>query len=367
MSETSAIDDKKKSKNVNTNNEYAKFFSNLLITIVFLGLLILFGAMSLYSCKVAQANILPTCMSFSPYTDIPQPINEVNVDINIVKTENGAFSTKLLFPLQENFKLIDNALGVLKKWTNSPTSTVFKLYIATTLQQLISFNFNINNTVNNFMNSMLPETWIILLAPFILTITGIITNLINGIYFIGLWFYNAKLLFSEKKETNEGSSWKDGEMWSVLNFGWALLYIFGLLVLFFTIGISFIIPTITVIISIFCAIFPLFMKSKSAETGKKYGFDETIKNLLKYKLNIIMIILSLYIISSANSNFGGYAAFVGVVACAILWFFTTVYHQYKPTAADHSTFGLGNYLQVEKICIPTSVTQTMNKTINRPT
>jgi phosphotransferase system glucose/maltose/N-acetylglucosamine-specific IIC component len=68
-----------------------------------------------------------------------------------------------------------------------------------------------------------------------------------------------------------------------------------------------------------------------------------------------MILLSLYIILSASSNFGGYAAFVAVIACVILYYFSSVYHQYTPKATDHSSFGLGDFVQVEKPCIPTAV------------
>jgi len=352
MSDTSAIDDKKKTQVVNTKNSTADFFINLLIQLIIIGILIIIGALGLYSCRVAQTNILPTCLSFDPYTDIVPPIKEIPIDINVVKTDKGVWSTKIQFPLEENFKTINNTLGILKNWINQPNSNVYKLYIATTLQQLIACNFAVTNTINNFMNSMLTETWLILLSPYILFFTGMITSLINTIYFIILWFYNIYLLFSEKGESKNETVWKDGEMWGLLNWWWALLYIFIFFILFFTIGLGMVIPITAGFVSLFCAIFPLFMKSKNSQTGKSYGVFETIKNVLKFKLNIIMILISLYIISSASSNFGGYAAFVAVVACIILYFFSSVYHQYTPKATDHSSFGLGDFVQAEKPCIP---------------
>jgi phosphotransferase system glucose/maltose/N-acetylglucosamine-specific IIC component len=118
-----------------------------------------------------------------------------------------------------------------------------------------------------------------------------------------------------------------------------------------------VIPITASFVSLFCAIFPLFMKSKNSQTGKSYGVFETIKNVLKFKLNIIMILISLYIILSASSNFGGYAAFVAIVACIILYFFSSVYHQYTPKATDHSSFGLGDFVQAEKPCIPKAVAE----------
>jgi hypothetical protein len=348
MSDTSAIDDKKKQQIPNTQKELLSFFIGILYQLIIFGILIIIGALGLYSCKVAQTNILPTCLSFSPYTNTIPPIKEVPIDINVVKTEKGAWSTKIEFPLQENFKTINNTLGILNNFINQPNSNVYKLYIATTLQQLIACNLTVTNNINNFMNSMLTETWIILLSPYILFFTGMLTCLINTIYFIILWFYNIYLLFSEKT----GSTWKDGEMWGLLNWWWALIYIFIFCVLFFTIGLGLVIPITAGVVSLFCAILPLFMKSKNSQTGKSYGVFETIKNVLKFKLNIIMILLSLYIISSASNNLGGYAALVAIVACIILYFFSSVYHQYTPKATDHSSFGLGDFVQVEKPCTP---------------
>jgi hypothetical protein len=355
MSDTSAIDDKKKQQIPNTQKDLLNFFLGILYQLIIFGILIIIGALGLYSYRVAQTNILPTCLSLSPYTEMLPPIKEVPIDINVVKTEKGVWSTKIEFPLQENFKTINNTLGALRNLINQPNSNVYKLYIATTLQQLIACNLTVTNNINNFMNSMLTETWVILLSPYILFFTGILTSLINTAYFIILWFYNIYLLFSEKEESKNGSTWKDGEMWGLLNWWWALIYIFIFGVLFFTIGLGLIIPITAGCVSLFCAIFPLFMKSKNAQTGKSYGVFETIKNVFKFKLNIIMILLSLYIISSASNNFGGYAALVAIVACIILYFFSSVYHQYTPKASDHSSFGLGDFSQVEKPCIPKAV------------
>jgi hypothetical protein len=361
MSDASAIDNKKKTqianKIANSKTDSYNFLLSLLRRLITVGILIIIGSLGIYSCRVAQSNILPTCMLFAPYTNIQPPIKELPIDINIVKTDKGNFSTKIQFPLEENFKIINSTLGMFKNWITQSNSSAFKLYIATTLQQLIVCNLSIVNTVNNFMNSMLSETWLILLYPYIVFFTGFLTSLVNTVYFVILWFYNIYLLFSKKEESNNETTWKDGEMFGVFNLGWAMLYIFIFCILFFTIGLSFVIPIVSMLISVFCAIFPLFMKSKNVQTGKSYGVFETIKNVLKFKLNIIMIVMSLYVISLASSNFGGYAAFVAVIACVILYFFSSVYHQYTPKVSDHLTFGLGDFVQVEKPCIPTAVPQ----------
>ena len=130
MSDTSAIDDKKKQQMPNTQKDLLNFFLGILYQLIIFGILIIIGALGLYSYRVAQTNILPTCLSLSPYTDMLPSIKEVPIDINVVKTEKGVWSTKIEFPLQENFKTINNTLGALRNLINQPNSNVYKLYIA---------------------------------------------------------------------------------------------------------------------------------------------------------------------------------------------------------------------------------------------
>lgn len=350
MSETSAIDEKK-----NTSKKPTKSLLNgvqsICSSMIRLGVLIIVGSLGLYTCKVAQANLLPNCLAFAPYTDVTPPIKTTSCDINIVKTDKGNWSTKLEFPLEDNFKIINNTLGFLKNMKNGPNSNVYKLWIATTLQEVISCNFNIITTVYNFLNSSLPETLIIFLGPLISFALFFITAFVNTIYLIILWFYNIYLFFSEKTETGNSTKWKDGDMWGILTWYWSVFYII-IFVLLFGLGLSFFITPLSLVIPIFCMFFPLFMKSKTTETGKSYGMIDTLKNVLKFKMGIIMILAALFIVLSINNNFTSYAAFVAVVLCIILYFFSGIFYQYTPKAGDHSTFGLGTYEQAEKVCMP---------------
>jgi len=364
MSDTSAIDEKK-NKTDKPKSELLNFAVGILIQLIVFGIIIIFGSLFLYIGKVAQSNILPNCLAYAPYTDISSPLKEIPIDINVVKTEKGAWSTKIKFPIEENMKTINGALEFLKKMINGPKTNVFKLYIATTLQEVITCNFNVINTIYNFINEYIPETLIVLIGPFLSFFIYILTGLIDSIYLIILWFRNIPLLFSEKTETANSTTWKDGDMWGLLTWYWSLFYIFIFIILFFVLGISFIIPILSFLVSTFCMLFPLFMKSRTVETDKPYGISETIKNVLKYKMSIIMILLSLNIIGSTSSNFGGYAAFVAIVACILLYFFSSIYQPYMPKKGDHSTFGLGNYFQAAKECIPTAEAEHIPTMIER--
>jgi len=113
MSDTSAIDDKK-NKSEKPKNALLKFSLGIFYQLITLGIIILIGSLFLYTGKVAQSNLLPTCLAYVPYTDAAPPIKEIPIDINVVKTEKGNWSTKLQFPLEENLKTIEKTLDALK-------------------------------------------------------------------------------------------------------------------------------------------------------------------------------------------------------------------------------------------------------------
>ena len=352
----STIDEKKNKSNNGSKLPIADFFSSLFGQLFILGIIILVGSLILFNCKVAQTNLLPTCLTLFPYTDVVPPINPVSVDINIVKTSNADFSTKLSFSPEENMKSMNaGILGSLKNMVDGPNSSVYKLYIATTLQELIATNFTIINSYYNLLNSYLSETLIILVAPFFSWLLYFFIVVVNYFYMVILWFKNISLLFSEKTETSEKTTWKAGNMWTIGNILMSLLTIYILSILFFILGIWLIIPLSVGFISIFCLFYPLGFSAKNATTGKPYGVMSTILNILKYKLSIIMIITSLFVILNASSLFGGYMAFVALIACLLLYFFSDIYTSYFPKAADHATSGLGDFLQATKTCIPSAV------------
>lgn len=342
-SDTSAIDEK---KNPVIASPGIGGFANVLISqIITLIVIVVIGSLFLYTGKVAQTNLLPTNLEYKPYTDVSPPIITKPVDINILHNAKGDFSTKIEFPLDENLENMSSSFTILKNFISGPTSNIYKLYIGKSLEQAISLNFTVINTVYNFSNTYLPETLIVHLGPIMLLFIQLITFIINMFYLSILWFSNIHLLFSEKTESNGKTVWTDGNMWSLLNFSVAILSIGIFILLFFICGI--IIPILALLISCYCFFYPLFMKSKYSQTTKSYGIVETIKNVFKFKKKIIMIILSICIIADAGSSMGPYSALVAGVACFGFIVFSSVYDNYVPKQTDHLTSGIGDFKQFE--------------------
>ena len=354
---TSAIDEKKDKDKKQVTNPLLDYFLGILYQIVIMCIIIIFGSLFLHVCKVSQSNILPTCLAYEPYTNIKSPIIEIPIEINIVKlkwlSSEGASSTKIKFPLTENFKIINKTLDFLKDMIHGQNTNIYKLYIATTLQELISNNFNIINNVYNFINSFLPETLIIAFSPYMSFFVFFLTGIINVLYLIFLWFYNIHLLFSIKKplnpiEKSQYYDWYNGNMWGLFTWYWSIFYICIFSFIFFIVGI-FIIPITSFLINLFCIIFPLLMVSKYIN-NKSYGILEIIKNNIKFKMSILMILITLFIILKTYTNFDIVPTIFSIIAFCILLVFTNIFVQYTPKPIDYSTQGLGDYSQATKVC-----------------
>jgi hypothetical protein len=352
-SDTNAIDKARKSTtSVNYGSGYSGFLKSTIGQVGGLLLFVVVGSILLYSCKVAQSNLLPTCSTAEPYSNVAIQIQQIAADINIVKNANGEFSTKILFNVEENKQHINKVLGVLNQWKYGVGATSFKLYVASILGDLIAFQFKLRTMILNLLNSIFSESLIVFLGIFIVPIIESINYIVSLFYTIFLWFARIHMLFSEPVATEKGTTWKDGNMWGLTSWYWSLIIIFLVFMLLMTIGITLIIPILVALISGFCMFFPLFIKATFKDKPDRvYGVSETIKNMFKFKLGVIMILASLFVILNASSHLGAYSAVLAVVACAILYFFTPTYKSYAAKPTDFSTFGLGTYTQATKNCV----------------
>ena len=339
-SDNSAIKNKKGPAPI-TMKESGSFLLILLGKLFVLGIVVVVGTCLVYTCRVSQSNILPTDMNFTPYTDVIPTIvgGDKVVNIDIVKTAEGIFSTKLIFPLAENMSDLRNKgfIGYLNKLKDPKANNSFYLYIATTIQQILANNLAIINWVyGSIVNNFFNESMIIFLAPFLSVFVNFCTSIINGFYFAFLLFYNLPLFFSTT--TSDKTAWTSNSMWSFMNWWKTLIVVWVAILAFLFVGIGIIVPAVAALSTIFCALLPLFMTAKKVDgegdtTNASYSIKDALKNVLKYKMSLIMYIISFFVIVDANASFGGYEAFIAVVACLLLYFFTNVYKQYIPTGA----------------------------------
>lgn len=334
-SDTEAIDDKKDTTPT-TSPFSGTFMATMFSKLLLLGIIVVTGTCMVYTCRVAQSNILPTDLNLYPYTDNMPIINngegDILINIDVVKTSKGIFATLIKFPLAENMESLKFGLfGYLKNMIESKDAGNFQLYAATTIQQLLATNLAIINWIFNLYNSYFTESMIIFIVPFLLIFINFFTGIVNSFYLMFLWFYNLPLLFYVPSRKDSRTSWTKGNMWSIVNWWKSIFWIFIFILLFFILGIGLIIPILAGSITMYSILSPLFMTARKADDpNKKYTLMDTFMNIIEYKLSVIMYIVSYFVISDAYSSYGSYSALVAIIACLLLYFFTDIYKQYIP-------------------------------------
>jgi len=392
-SETSAIDDKKQSSNTNTTNgnnpgsETKTFFGALIFQLFNLFILIIAGGAMLWSAKVAQTNLMPTDIDCAPYKMSETTINDgkpIIVNVDVVKSSNSQGtpeikSTKIEFPIEENMNIIKFGifgLNSIREWTDGPNSNPYTLYLGTIWQKMSANYSSMMNGFYNVLNENCSESVIIFLAPFIMIFVLYGVGLINGFYGVLLWFTQLYLLFSTNvnkfdepvldsdgkpvlkpdgtPQISERKVWKykKGDMGK--HWVWSILYTF---MSFITVGFpgAFIIIYFLIRGAFSSLFLPFQMKAKTnvgESASSEYTFSTLMGNILKYKMSVIMYIVSLFIISDAYSVVGALGAFIGIVACIFVYsFYPNIYQQFKPGAENaESTINLAPYKMVNKVC-----------------
>jgi len=329
------------------------FIVSILGQIFYIVILVSIGSIMLHYCRVAQSNVLPTMIGCTPYTytALKEELfaSDRCIDMNIVKnTELGNLSTKIYFGFDNN-ELQD-------KWPFRPlfsmiygkSANIITRYIALTIQGCLFLNITMINTFFNFINSCCSETVIIFIMPFFLFISIIPLFIFNGVYLMIMYLYNVILLKDTATPATGNQLDKVKQDWNItpLLSIWSVLTIYcslwGFLIIFIILfGWAFAALT-GVIIAIYSMILPLLMKANVVETQddrvikteKFYTIGNTFWDVWKYKLSIIMYVISFNVISGAFSAYGIYTGFCVFIGCILLYHFTSIYERYIPIIKD---------------------------------
>jgi len=349
---SSAIDQKREENNKKEDPaaKQLKIVKTLSFQLLHLGILILFGTFTLYTCRGSQTNLFPSCVDFAPYTSVLPTFSSDSIDtnVNIVKGES---STKMAFPIEKNMDHMTNHsfFTWLRNFVEGPKSNRFTLYFASIMQNILAVNFSIVNIFYQTCNLWLPEILIILLLPYIITFLYLGLAIFDGFYFIYLWFSKLILFCSYKKDTGDPNktTWEhtEGAIWNFTN--WWKIFV-GIILFFFGFSTFISIPIILVAVA-YTFFFPLTLKT-SVSGRKKYGPFSLLQDVFKFKRHIFMYIISFLLLNDTANTFGNAAATSVVVICIGLFFFTGLYHDYEPIPKDSITPGLTSFEPLTKTC-----------------
>jgi hypothetical protein len=340
--------DKKKNKLQNNDDNSSKpnytGFTIGLLTYSFHIIIsfVLVGSIGLYLCKIAQANVLPDDINFYPFGEKINEVEQIPINTNIVKVYGlmglGLFlgqkpekeeSTKIVFNSKEVYdsynKGIIGFLNSLK--TNPDKSSYVGLYLNDVISSVIANNNWIINKLFGFLNQYLPESFIIIISPMISVILLIFMFFTNIILCFFYQLTNWSDFFKDKNVKNEKVSWK--EPFTYFRPWRAFVLFLYCLFLFFPVVSC--LPLFTTFYSIFS---PLGINAKLFNTNINYGFGSFIKDVILYKSQLYLILLTFGLLTQSSLYLGINGIIGCIIGILIVIFCFHMYNQFIPNNTD---------------------------------
>ena len=317
---------------------------HIIITIL-LGFM-LFGSIGLFTCKVAQSNILPDNVKLAPFTNTMRNVEEIDINMNIIKEYGlkglgwllfqdpiSVYSQKTQFSNEDAIK--GYYKGILGKINSYKDLGNYWLYFTNVLNSMIATNNYLTTYFYQGLNSFCSEWMIIIIYTLLFPFIYLFMFFYN--FWLTIWFHITHIGDLFKKQTDK--EWeKDDDVSYFRPFK-----IFWMIVLAFFIGIPiFIIWIFSTIYSIFS---PLFSEYKiKGEQGTK-NFMSFFVNTIKYKKQLLMILLSFFLLQQTNTSLGSNytaSALIAIIVAAFMGF-------YKEVVPDSSVFttGLTSYTKAK--------------------
>jgi len=353
-SDTSAIDEKKEESEPKEDNYITgviTFFTSSLATFLFILIYFALCGIILYSCKIAQSNILPTSINCFPYTSQKPSIEPIDINIFTTLFTDPQVSMKLKIPYDKYNNSSNVILEFLKKYKEKPNSNFLINYFISILESLLWFNYSSINIIYNTMNGW-PEIFLIIFGPFLMIFVFIILNFFGFFYNIYLWFSKMSWFFkSNKNNTNEGKpKWEDitlGFTFSELfNYSMAIILIITFIILFFIIGFPLL--SILNIITIILVFFSI-LSYKGELNGNTVSIFGIIQELYKYYKITIMSLMTFNVVMLAFANLGSIAGLALLITICLIYYGVLKIDLFNPVE-DEKFSKVVSFKQAKKTC-----------------
>jgi len=361
---TSTIDEKKEEESgtSTSNPDFNKFMKNYLYIIIgpILFSIVFIGGLGLFTTKVAEANILPDNIDFFPYTDIDPVIQQIPVNINIMKPslfpkEEEILSQKAIFNSKEYLDSFNNSLlHFLQKGSEDPSITLanIPLYLSYVYNNTTCRGFQTLNII--FSNlAYLPEWFIMILYGFLGILIWLALFVINCFW---SWVYHLiyipqlfRLSYIDKL-TNK-ATWESSADISFFNFkNWGTLIFFCffwwlmIIPIIISAVLSPIIITINNLISPFFATYKIKDQDKfiNHANGQPINFNilKFLIQTLSYKSFFIFVMSTIALVTNGLTYLGS-SSLIGILIAIGFAYFMGLYNNPMPEpGVDGFTFGL---------------------------
>jgi len=304
--------------NLQNPTKILNFFKSFALIILHILLAIVFGSLIIYSCKVAQSNILPTDIHCYPYTKSIPSIKEININVNIKNIQGILLSNKIKFPY-ETTSFTNSLLKILLKRKMSPQSIGIENYFISILQSIIAFDFKVYNSYYGFLNEM-PEIITLIFGPIITILFSSILSLVNLGYLSLLWFTNLGWFF-QKNENFSGQGepkWESITLLEPIDYLISIALVILFICLFWVSFFTFI-PFVSTLTIILCLI-SYFTVSAVDSENIKYSVFNCIKDNIKYRKQGIMTLMSLSCIFLTFIHLGTGLGIISLLTILLLYF-----------------------------------------------
>ncbi len=327
-SDQNAIDEKK-GENTEFKPDFKGFIKNYLISIIFtigVGVFIV-GTIGLYTTKVAQSNILPDDVELAPFTVIDRIVNDIYVDVNIMKPSifsdsSECSSQKAVFNSQEYLDSFKRSFLCYIKSKANPDGGLFSnapLYFSHVYENLIAKNFLATNTIFLYL-SQLPESLIMILFGLFGIAIWLLMYFFNMCISIFYHFVSIPQLFRDISD----DKWESNKDISFIR-------IMKLIMFFFIwVPVGFISATLSPLFFTLYGIFaPLFATYQIKQTNKKNNVFDFIKDTFVYK-KLLFFILATVSLFSNGYKYLGPASVIGISIAVLFAYFMGLYSNEIP-------------------------------------
>lgn len=343
--DTNAIDEKKIEETGTsiTSSDFKSFLLNYLSSIIFtigIGIFIT-GTLGLYTTKVAQSNILPDNIELAPYTVIDRIVNDIPIDINIMRpsffSENKVTSSqKAIFNSQEYLDSFNNSLLCsLKKNAGDPNgglSANASLFFSSVYDNIVAKNFLAINTIFLYL-SYLPESAIMIIYGFFGIFLWITLYFFNVCISIFYHIVSIPELFRNASE-DYPNQWESSK-----NIGFFNVKLLFFCFIWWWIGIisAFVSPAF---FTLYGLISPLYATYKIKQTNNKFNIVDFIKNTFAYKKFLFIVLATLSLFSNGIKYLGN-NSIVGIIIAVMFAYFMGLYNNEMPEQnTDGFTIGI---------------------------
>lgn len=357
---TSLIDNKKAEQDTGNSSEetvnYAEFMSGLLTysisTLIIFGVI---GSLGLYTCKVAQANVLPDNIDYAPFGTKHPKVETIPININVVKeygfhgfgwmfgSKPKVMSTKIVFDGESVIKDYEQGgIGFINSFKTDPKrASYFGLYMRDVIFSIICKDNLITNTIYGKMNEFLSESAILILYPFLV---GIIYFTLFFSNFCLSFFYQIKFwtdFFMDKQVKKDDVEWT--KPFTYLRPIRSFVFFLYMIFLFFP--MVFLLPIVLTLYSMFS---PMGITGKTEENKSQVNFMNFMKDVLLFKSQLFLVILTFGLIMQSAKSLGTNGLIGSLVGTTIVFFILNLYNQYIPNDDPNVTPGLVSFEQAKK-------------------